>query len=276
MRQYLDLVQRVLDEGELRHDRTGVGTKSIFGGRVEFNLRERFPLVTAKETRWRVAFLEMLWFLTGQTNVEWLHQRDSKLWDPWADYAGNLGPVYGFQWRRWGAWDTHDEKPSDVIPGIDQIHKLITGIKVNPYGRRHIVTAWNVADIESMALPPCHLLFQCYATNDGQLDMQVYQRSWDLALGAPFNIAQYALLLHLIARATDRYARRLSFVFGDAHLYLNHIEAMREVVAQGPEHEDWAQLFIDTGNTDIDGYKIEDFRIEGYLPRPFISLPVAV
>ena len=266
MQQYVDLVNRVLHEGEPRADRTGVGTLAVFGGRIEFDLRERFPLVTVKETRWKTAFLEMLWFLRGETNTEYLHRHGCTLWDAWADRRGNLGPVYGAQWRRWRDTEWDD---------VDQIAVLIDGLKNNPQGRRHIVSAWNVAELDYMALPPCHWAFQCYVSNSGELDMQVNQRSWDLALGAPFNIAQYALLLTLLARATGLEPRKLAFAFGDAHIYQNHVEAMREVV-QRPVVEDIAMLAIGTDNRGIDRYVLDDFQVLGYLPRPFIKLDVAV
>ncbi len=266
MQQYVDLVNRVLREGEPRADRTGVGTLAVFGGRIEFDLRERFPLVTVKETRWKTAFLEMLWFLRGASNTEYLHRHGCTLWDAWADEHGNLGPVYGVQWREW---------PGAEGGSVDQIAVLIDGLKNNPQGRRHIVSAWNVAELDDMALPPCHWAFQCYVSNSGELDMQVNQRSWDLALGAPFNIAQYALLLTLLARATGTEPRRLAFVFGDAHLYQNHVEAMREVV-QRPLLDDLATLAIGTDNRDIDRYVLDDFQVLGYLPRPFVKLEVAV
>ena len=276
MQQYVDLVNRVLREGEPRADRTGVGTLAVFGGRVEFDLRERFPLVTVKETRWKTAFLEMLWFLRGETNTEYLHRHGCTLWDAWANGSGNLGPVYGVQWREWpvakrrniGEWSVPD---SD----IDQVRNLIDGLKNNPQGRRHIVSAWNVAELDDMALPPCHWAFQCYVSNSGELDMQVNQRSWDLALGAPFNIAQYALLLTLLARATRLEPRKLAFAFGDAHIYQNHVEAMREVV-QRPLLDDIAMLAIGTDNRDIDRYVLDDFQVLGYLPHPFVKLDVAV
>ena len=266
MQQYVDLVNRVLREGEPRADRTGVGTLAVFGGRIEFDLRERFPLVTVKETRWKTAFLEMLWFLRGETNTEYLHRHGCTLWDAWADRRGNLGPVYGAQWREWPVtkWDN-----------VDQIAVLIDGLKNNPQGRRHIVSAWNVAELDNMALPPCHWAFQCYVSNSGELDMQVNQRSWDLALGAPFNIAQYALLLTLLARATGLEPRKLAFAFGDAHIYQNHVEAMREVV-QRPVVDDIAVLAVTTANTNIDCYVLDNFQVLGYAPHPFVKLDVAV
>ena len=272
MQQYVDLVNRVLADGEVRNDRTGVGALAVFGGRVEFDLRERFPLVTVKETRWKTAVLEMLWFLRGDDNTKYLQQHGCKLWDAWANVDGFLGPIYGAQWR---AWPSLTGGYVVEIEPIDQVRNLIDGIKNNPQGRRHIVSAWNVADIPYMALPPCHWAFQCYVSNSGELDMQVNQRSWDLALGAPFNIAQYALLLTLLARATCTEPRHLAFVFGDAHIYQKHVEAMREVV-QRPLLRDLATLVISTPNTDIDGYEPEDFDILGYLPHPFVKLEVAV
>lgn len=295
MQQYVDLVNRVLREGEPRADRTGVGTLAVFGGRIEFDLRERFPLVTVKETRWKTAFLEMLWFLRGETNTEYLHRHGCTLWDAWADGRGNLGPVYGVQWRNWSGdpklvradhavpltaikaahYDADNKGVVCIQQGIDQIAVLIDGLKTAPYGRRHIVSAWNVAELDDMALPPCHWAFQCYVSNSGELDMQVNQRSWDLALGAPFNIAQYALLLTLLARATGLEPRKLAFAFGDAHIYQNHVEAMREVV-QRPVVDDIAVLAVTTTNTHIDCYAIEDFKVRGYLPHPFVKLDVAV
>lgn len=266
MLEYRNLVNRILTEGEVRGDRTGVGTKSVFGGRVEFDLRQGFPLVSVKETRWRVAFLEMLFFISGESNVKWLNDRGSKLWDAWADKDGELGPIYGVQYRQWidSAGYTHD-----------QLKNLISDLKLNPKSRRLIVSAWNVGELNEMALMPCHYCYQVYVSNDGHLDMQVNQRSWDVSLGAPFNIAQYALLLTLLARTANLKPRRLSFVYGDAHIYLNHIEAMTEVMKRGfidckPE------LLITTTNTDIDGYNIDDFAIKGYVYHPFVKLEVAV
>lgn len=267
MKPYIDLVNRVLTEGEWRSDRTGVGTRAVFGGRIEFDLRERFPLVTIKETRWKVAFLEMLWFLRGDTHTRFLHAHDCKLWDAWADKDGQLGPIYGVQWRKWINY--HGTY-------TDQIQQLIDGIKANPAGRRHIVSAWNVGELDDMALPPCHWAFQVYASNDGHLDMQVNQRSWDLALGAPFNIAQYALLLHLLARATGRRVRRLAFCYGDAHIYDNHADAMWHIARRRSQDDVMTRLEFLTANTDIDGYSLSDFAIHDYAHGPFEALPIAV
>lgn len=267
MKHYTDLVSRILQTGERREDRTGTGVLSIFGGQLRFDLRERFPLVTVKETRWKTAFLEMLWFLRGKGDTSFLHEHGCALWDAWADRNGNLGPIYGVQWRCW--LDSN-------LNRIDQVRNLIEGIKTNPMGRRHIVSAWNVAELEEMALPPCHWAFQCYVSTDGYLDMQVHQRSWDVALGAPFNIAQYALLLTLLARATNLQPRRLMFAFGDAHIYLNHVDAMREMVARQRYDNEVTHLAIKTDNKDIDGYIIEDFVILNYKHQPHIKLPIAV
>ena len=273
MKHYADLVSRILQTGERREDRTGTGVLSIFGGQLRFDLRERFPLVTVKETRWKTAFLEMLWFLRGEPHTEYLHANDCKLWDAWAvdGHFHFVGPIYGNQWRAW-----EGKTWSGKNAYVDQIRNLIDGIKANPMGRRHIVTAWNVAQLDDMALPPCHWAFQCYAAHDGHLDMQVHQRSWDMALGAPFNIAGYALLLTLLARATGRQPRRLMFAFGDAHIYLNHVDAMREMVARQRYDNEPTRLVINTENTDIDGYSIDDFQIVDYKHQPHIKLPIAV
>lgn len=268
--QYRELVKRILTEGEERQDRTGTGTISVFGGHMKFDLRERFPLVQCKETRYKVAFLEMLFFLRGEENTSYLNKHNCKLWDAWADKSGNLGPVYGSQWRYWKTGNL-----DGCMTSIDQIDKVIESILENPVGRRHIVSAWNVGELDEMALPPCHWAHQLYATNDGYLDMQVNQRSWDIGLGCPFNIAQYALLLHLYARATQRKPRYLNFSYGDAHLYKDHVEQMKEVIER-PVWYDAAKLVIKTSNTHIDGYKPEDFEIDLYDHHPFVKLEVSV
>lgn len=268
MQNYLNLVERIIKEGEPRNDRTGVGTLAVFGASLEFDLSARFPLVTAKETRWRTAFLEMLWFLRGEQDTKWLYERGCKLWDAWADENGYLGPIYGVQWRKW----YNDAN----ISYIDQVRDLIKGLQENPASRRHIVTAWNVADLPEMALPPCHWAHQCFVHNDGNLDLKLFMRSSDVALGLPFNIAGYALLTHLYARAADLTPGRLLVDIGDAHLYSNHVEPMKRVLHDGPVWGDGAQLVINTGNTDIDGYDIGDFQIVDYHPRPFVKMEVAV
>ena len=272
--QYRELVKRILTEGEERKDRTGTGTLSVFGGHMKFDLRERFPLVQCKETRYKVAFLEMLWFLRGEDNTSYLNQNNCKLWDAWADSDGHLGGVYGVQWKSW-VKDSYIDYGDLVWKYINQVDAVIEGVKNNPQGRRHIVSAWNVGEIEEMALPPCHWAHQLYATNGGYLDMQVNQRSWDIGLGCPFNIAQYALLLHLYARATNRKPRYLNFSYGDAHLYNDHIEKMKEVVEREVCYDE-AQIVFNTDNVDIDGYKPEDFEIVGYKYNPFVKLEVSV
>ncbi len=272
MKQYTNLVSKILQTGERREDRTGTGVLSIFGGHIRFDLRERFPLVTVKETRWRTAFLEMLWFLRGESHTDYLHANDCKLWNAWVNPEdGLLGPIYGVNWRHWDGLDF-----SGLQTSTDQIKNLIEGIKTNPTSRRHIVSAWNVAQLDDMALPPCHWAFQCHVSTNGFLDMQVHQRSWDMALGAPFNIAGYALLLTLLARATNLQPRRLMFAFGDAHIYLNHVDAMREMVSRQRYDDQPTRLVINTENTDIDGYSIDDFDIVDYKHQPHIKLPIAV
>lgn len=271
MKPYRYILEKVLREGEVRRDRTGTGTKAIFGGHLEFDLRERFPLVTLKETRYKVAFLEMLWFLRGENNTKWLNERGCKLWDAWADDDGDLGPIYGVQWRKWSMIDEIGEEES-----VDQIAELIKGLKTNPGSRRHLVSAWNVLDLPDMGLPPCHWSFQCYASNDGHLDMMVHMRSWDLGLGAPFNIAQYALLVHLIARATTLKPRWLKFTYGDAHVYNDHLPQLKEMLDHRAEIEGPVELVFHTENTDIDGYGVDDFSINGYSFHPHIPLKVSV
>ena len=268
--QYKELVKRVLTDGEERQDRTGTGTLSVFGGQMKFDLRERFPLVQCKETRHKVAFLEMLWFLRGEGNTKYLNENGCKLWDAWSDKKGNLGPVYGEQWRFWktgnvDGWMTYKDQVAEVIENLIE----------KPNSRRHIVSAWNVRELDEMALPPCHWAHQLYATNDGHLDMMTHQRSWDIGLGTSFNIAQYALLLHLYARATGRKPRYLHFSYGDAHLYKDHVEIMKEVVER-PTISDNAQIVFHTENTGVDGYNPEDFEIVGYASHGFAKLHVSV
>lgn len=267
MKQYSELLRKVLANGESRADRTGTGTKAIFGGSIEFDVTEGFPLVGIKETRWRVAFLEMLWFLRGEDSTHWLNSHGCKLWDAWATPDGILGPIYGVQWRSW-------KNPSGGY--VDQIRELISGLMSSPQSRRHMVSAWNVSDLPDMGLPPCHWAFQCYVSNSGQLDMMVHMRSWDLGLGAPFNIAQYGLLLQLIARATGLKPRMLKFTYGDAHVYTDHIGALEFMLANREEPPVTAVLQFNTTNTDIDGYKLGDFTISGYHPLPHIPLAVSV
>lgn len=287
---YVSLLTDILIFGEERKDRTGVGTLSIFGGQLSFDLRESFPLVTIKKTLWKSAFIEMLWFLRGENNTAYLKQHNVPIWDDWADAQGNLGPIYGVQWRKWPgrhvwkeAYNDDNEPTGPWLEGwpkqpepIDQIQLLIDGIKKNPNGRRHIVTAWNPADLPFMGLPPCHRDFQCYVSNDGHLDLMMAIRSWDTALGGPFNIAQYALLTHLLARATGLKPRMLKINYGDAHLYLNHVEPIRKMLEERMPVACKTELVINTDNVNIDGYQPDDFSIVGYEPHPFIKLPIAV
>lgn len=269
MQQYRHLVSDILAFGQRREDRTGTGTLSIFDAKLSFDLRAAFPLVTLKETRWKIAFLEMLWFLRGEANVHWLNEQGCHLWDPWASKNGYVGPIYGSQWKHWGDHSTG-------LP-IDQVTSLIHGLRTNPTSRRHIVTAWNVSELDQMALPPCHWAHQAYVTNDGHLDLKVFIRSSDVALGLPFNISQYALLCHLYARAAGLTPRRLIVDLGDAHIYLNHVDAMRDALTtRDYVAGNQPRLIFHTDNTDIDGYKPEDFSVEGYFPHPHIPLPVAV
>jgi thymidylate synthase len=278
MKQYVDLLKKIVLEGEKREDRTGVGTLSIFGGQLEFDLTKSFPLVTIKETRWKLAFLEMLWFLRGEANTDYLKLNNFNLWDAWADERGNLGPVYGVQWRKWPPAVRYSEQGGWVAHGeaIDQIKNLIELIKTQPRGRRHIVTAWNPSFLSEMGLPPCHRDFQCYVSNDHHLDLMMAIRSWDTCLGGPFNIAQYALLTYLIGRATGLTPRRLIINYGDAHIYLNHVEAIWTRLTQCEPIPCAPLLVFKTDNVDIDGYKPDDFDFFGYAHHPFLKLPIAV
>jgi thymidylate synthase len=291
MKQYVDLLKEVLTSGEVREDRTGVGTKSVFGGQLTFDLRERFPLVTIKKTLWKSAFIEMLWFLRGEPNTAFLKQHNVPIWDDWADEQGNLGPVYGVQWRSWKHHEVVSSKGEIVqhLDGsitylnakvsetkIDQIKELIDKLKNKPKDRRLIVSAWNVGDVPIMGLPPCHRDFQCYVSNDGYLDLMWAQRSWDLGLGAPFNIAQYALLTHLLAQCAGLKPRYLKVNYGDAHVYLNHVDELTKVIANNKIIDCKTELVIKNDTTDIDSFKIEDFDVIGYESNPFVKLPIAV
>lgn len=312
MKQYVELVRRAMTEGEVREDRTGVGTKSIFGGQVEFDLRQAFPLVTVKKTLWQSAFIELLWFLRGEQNTKFLKDHKVPIWDDWADAQGNLGPVYGVQWRKYPGkihqvalsnihdaianpkhplnsvisrenfigFSEHRADNGDMIylyqAKIDQLRALIEGIKQSPKGRRHIVSAWSVGVLNDMALPPCHYVFQCYVSNDNHLDLMLNMRSWDISLGAPFNIAQYALLTHLIARSTKLTPRKLIINYGDAHIYCNHLDAMEKRITEFEPIACNPKLIINTDNVDIDGYNIKDFSIIDYESHSFLKLPIAV
>lgn len=262
MYEYLNLVATVLRDGEVRNDRTGVGTISCFGLNATYDLRRGFPLLTTKKVRFDSVVKELLWFLRGETNVNTL---GCGIWDAWADENGDLGPIYGHNWRSWGK--------CEGAPGVDQIADVIDGIKRDPYGRRHIVSAWNVADLPKMALPPCHLLFQFYVSTQGWLDCKLYQRSADLALGVPFNIASYALLLTMVAHATGYNPRFLHHSFGDVHIYQNHVEGLKLQMSRPV----WSppQLVIE-GPTDIDQIREEHIHLRWYDPHPAIRFEVAV
>ncbi len=264
MKQYHDLLQKILDDGVRKEDRTGTGTLSIFGYQMRFNLKDGFPLVTTKKLHVRSIIHELLWFLSGDTNIRYLKENGVSIWDEWADENGNLGPVYGYQWRNW---------PNPNGGKIDQIANLINQIKKNPDSRRLLVSAWNVSDVEKMALPPCHVMFQFYVA-DGKLSCQLYQRSADVFLGVPFNIASYSLLTHMVAQVCDLKVGDFVHTFGDAHLYINHIEQAKEQLSR--DFRPLPTLVINPEVKDIFSFKFEDFQIENYNPHPHIKAPVAV
>jgi thymidylate synthase len=264
MQTYLNLLRDVLDTGTPRNDRTGTGTRSVFGRQMRFNLADGFPLVTTKKVHLKSVVGELLWFLRGDTNVQWLQDQGVSIWNEWADEHGELGPVYGSQWRSWKATDGNI---------IDQIAQVINGIRTDPDSRRLIVSAWNVGDLDRMALPPCHLLFQFYVA-DGKLSCQLYQRSADLFLGVPFNIASYALLTSMIAQVTGLELGDFVHVIGDAHIYENHIEQVRTQLTRDPRPLPTLQL--DASVTDVFEFTLEHIVLEGYDPHPRISAPVAV
>ncbi|WP_116999053.1 thymidylate synthase [Desertimonas flava] len=264
MRQYLDLVERILDEGVDKSDRTGTGTRSVFGHQMRFRLDDGFPVVTTKKVHLRSVIVELLWFLRGETNVRWLQERGVSIWDEWADAEGELGPVYGHQWRSWPAPDGTT---------IDQIARVVDSIRRTPDSRRHIVSAWNVAEIDEMALPPCHTLFQFYVA-DGTLSCQLYQRSADVFLGVPFNIASYALLTHLVAQVTGLRAGDFVHTFGDAHLYLNHLDQARLQLSREPRP--LPTLHLADGIAELDSVELDHVVVDGYDPHPAIPAPIAV
>ncbi len=264
MRTYLDLLQHVLDHGTRKDDRTGTGTLSVFGYQMRFDLQKGFPLLTTKKLHTRSIIHELLWFLSGDTNIKYLKDNGVTIWDEWADSDGNLGPVYGYQWRSW---------PSGDGKTYDQISGLIEMIKKNPDSRRLIVSAWNVPFIEQMALPPCHCLFQFYVA-EGRLSCQLYQRSADIFLGVPFNIASYALLTHMIAQVTGLEVGDFVHTLGDAHLYLNHLDQAREQLTREPRV--LPTLTLKEKRTSIFDFQYDDFLIDGYDPHPAIKAPIAV
>jgi thymidylate synthase len=264
MRQYLDLMRHVRDSGARKDDRTETGTLSVFGHQMRYDLSVGFPLITTKKMHLRSIIYELLWFLRGDTNVKYLHDNRVSIWDEWADKNGDLGPIYGAQWRSWPARDGGT---------IDQIADVIARIKKNPDSRRLIVTAWNPADVDKMALPPCHCLFQFYVV-DGRLSCQLYQRSADIFLGVPFNIASYALLTHMVAQVTKLKVGEFIHTLGDAHLYLNHLEQADEQLEREPLP--LPRLVIKRDVNDISGFRFEDFEIIGYRSHPHIAAPIAV
>ena len=262
-RQYLDLLADILANGVERSDRTGTGTLGVFGRQMRFNLTQGFPLLTTKKVHFKSIALELAWFLRGETNVRWLQERGCTIWDEWADSDGDLGPVYGRQWRSWAA-------PDGRV--IDQIAAVVTSLKDNPESRRHVVSAWNPADVDSMALPPCHCLFQFHVAR-GKLSCQLYQRSADVFLGVPFNIASYALLTHLIAKETGLEVGDFVHTLGDAHLYLNHIDQAKEQLTREPYP--FPTLFM-APKTDLFGFEYEDFKLKGYTAHPRLAAPIAI
>jgi thymidylate synthase len=265
MKAYHDLLSTLLESGTRKNDRTGTGTLSMFGHQMRFNLRDGFPLVTTKKVHMRSIIHELLWFLSGNTNIGYLTENKVTIWDEWADESGNLGPVYGHQWRHFGS--------QADFPGVDQIAEVIARIKSDPDSRRLIVSAWNPVDLPKMALPPCHALFQFYVAN-GRLSCQLYQRSADAFLGIPFNIACYSLLTHMVAHVTGLEVGDFVHSFGDVHLYINHVEQAQLQLSR--EHRPLPSLKIKRNVEDIFSFRYEDFEIENYDPHPAIKAPVAV
>jgi thymidylate synthase len=264
MQQYLDLLSHTLSNGVEKSDRTGTGTISVFGYQMRFNLEDGFPLLTTKKLHLRSIIHELLWFLQGDTNIRYLNQNGVTIWNEWADEQGNLGPVYGYQWRSWPAADGRH---------IDQIAQVFNSLTKNPDSRRHMVCAWNVGDIERMALPPCHALFQFYVA-EGKLSCQLYQRSADIFLGVPFNIASYALLTMMMAQATGLKLGEFVHTFGDAHIYLNHIEQVKLQLSREPRK--LPVMMINPEVKSIFGFKFDDFKLVGYDPHPHIKGAIAV
>ncbi|MDE6432284.1 MAG: thymidylate synthase [Opitutales bacterium] len=265
MRNYLELLQHVLEYGEERPDRTGVGVIGLFGAQLRFDISKNFPLLTTKQVHLKSIIYELLWFLQGSTNIKYLQEHGVKIWNEWADVDGELGPVYGAQWRKW-------RSPDGTI--IDQIKNVIDDIKNDPYGRRHIVSAWNPADTRKMALPPCHALFQFYVSTKGELSCQLYQRSADLFLGVPFNIASYSLLTMMVAQVCGLKPKEFVHTFGDLHIYKNHIEQVREQISRTPR--ELPRMEINSEVKNIDSFQYSDFKLTNYNPYPPIKAPIAV
>ena len=264
MRPYLDLLQRILDEGTSKGDRTGTGTLSVFGHQMRFDLAEGFPVVTTKKVHLKSVIAELLWFIAGDTNTGYLRENGVTIWDEWADDAGDLGPIYGYQWRSW---------PAPNGEHIDQLKAVIEAIKTDPNSRRHIVSAWNVADLDKMALAPCHAFFQFYVA-DGRLSCQLYQRSADVFLGVPFNIASYALLTQMVAQVTGLEPGDFVWTGGDCHLYVNHLEQAREQLSREPMA--LPTLRLDPNITDIDDFDLDSITVENYQSHPGIKAPIAI
>lgn len=264
MKQYLDLLDHILTNGTRKEDRTGTGTLSVFGYQMRFDLTKGFPLLTTKKLHLRSIIHELLWFLSGETNIRYLRENKVTIWDEWADADGNLGPVYGYQWRHWPAADGRH---------IDQVTTLIEGLIKSPDSRRHIVSAWNVSELDKMALPPCHVMFQFYVAG-GKLSCQLYQRSADVFLGVPFNISSYALLLQMVAQVTGYQAHEFVHTIGDAHLYLNHLEQARLQLTRAPRP--LPTMTINPEVRDIFGFRFEDFELSGYDPHPHIKAEISV
>ncbi len=264
MQQYLDLVRRILDEGVERSDRTGTGTLSVFGHQSRYDLQAGFPLLTTKKLHLRSIIYELLWFLRGDTNTAWLREHGVTIWDEWAQPNGDLGPIYGYQWRSW---------PDRKGGRIDQIAGVVESLRKSPDSRRHIVCAWNVTDLDAMALPPCHLLFQFYVAQ-GRLSCQLYQRSADVFIGVPFNIASYALLTLMMAQACDLEPGEFVHTFGDAHIYLNHLDQAREQLTRSPRS--LPRMGLNPEVRSVFDFNYEDFTLEGYDPHPHIKAEIAV
>ncbi|MBF0483684.1 MAG: thymidylate synthase [Candidatus Omnitrophica bacterium] len=271
MKQYLDLVKYVIENGERKEDRTGVGTISVFGYQMRFDLREGFPIVTTKKVLFSAVVRELVWFLRGSTNINDDLKQHTPIWDAWAKENGELGPIYGYQWRKWEKFTQDDKTKNYIKSHVDQITQVIDMIKKTPDSRRLIVSAWNVADIERMALPPCHAFFQFYVVN-GRLDCQLYQRSADIALGVPFNISSYALLLAMVAQECRLTPGVFVHTLGDAHIYLNHIDGLKEQMKRAPKKLPQVKI----ADKKVLDMKFEDIELIGYEHDPFIKFPIAV